>query len=93
MLFFFMAVFTISYDLNKQGQNYEAIWAELKRTEYNHIMDSTWLISTSENVSQIQDRVKKHLDANDRLLISKLNRGEYNGWLTNDQWAWIRERL
>ncbi|MDQ1090433.1 hypothetical protein QE390_005037 [Siphonobacter sp. SORGH_AS 1065] len=37
-----MAVCSVSYDLNKAGQNYEGLWAAIKETgEYSHIMDST----------------------------------------------------
>ena len=88
-----MAVFTVSYDLNKSGQNYEALWAELKRTQYNHILDSTWLISTTETVEQISDRLRKHMDQNDHVIISRLNAGQYNGWMPKDVWEWIRTRL
>lgn len=88
-----MAVFTVSYDLNKQGQNYEALWAELKRTQYNHILDSTWLISTSETPRQISDRLQKHIDQNDHIIISKINAGEYAGWMPKNVWTWIEERL
>ena len=88
-----MAVFCVSYDLNKAGQNYEALWAELKRTQYNHILDSTWLVSTTESVNQLRDRLRKHVDQNDHIFISKVNAGQYDGWMPQTVWDWITPRL
>lgn len=88
-----MAVFSVSYDLNKQGKNYDGLYAALKKTDYNHIMDSTWLVSTNETIQQLNDRLKTQTDDNDYLFISKVNGGEYKGWLQTSIWEWLRARL
>lgn len=88
-----MAVFSVSYDLNKSGKNYEGLYAELKKTGYAHIMDSTWLVSTSETVYQLRDRLMTQLDNNDSLFISKVNKNEYSGWLNQSFWDWITKHV
>ena len=57
-----MAVYCISYDLNKAGQKYNELYEELKSSSsWWHYLDSTWLISTSESASQLSNRLKKHI--------------------------------
>lgn len=89
-----MAVFSVSYDLNKAGQNYEALYTELKRTQYKHIMDSTWLISTTESAKEIYNRLSAKIDNNDLIFISKVNANQYYGSLRgSDIWQWISDRV
>lgn len=89
-----MSVYSVSYDLNNPGQKYEKIHEVLKSFNgYYHIMDSTWLISTSFSAAQVCDKLTPYLDSNDKMFISKVNANEYQGWLENDVWDWIRKHL
>ncbi|GAB3728923.1 hypothetical protein GCM10027594_11000 [Hymenobacter agri] len=88
-----MAVYCISYDLNKQGQNYNALYEELKNTDYQHILGSTWLISTNETATQISARLRQRMDNNDSLFISRVNRGESDGWMSTAYWNWLHARV
>jgi len=87
-----MAVFSISYDLNKSGKNYEGLYEEIKRTEWLHILDSTWLISTQETAQVLSERLRSRMDNDDRLFVSKVNRSEYWGWLSQEYWNWLKAR-
>ena len=88
-----MTTFCVSYDLNKSGQNYNALYEELKKSpRWCHPMDSTWLIVTSETAEQLRDRIRKHLDDNDTLLVIKVVR-PYSGWLTKEVWDWLQENI
>ncbi|ELA2977047.1 hypothetical protein RFJ35_005649 [Klebsiella pneumoniae] len=85
-----MSVYCVSYDLNQAGQNYNALYDELKKSPgWCHPLDSTWLISTRETAQQLSDRLLKHLDNNDTLLVIGVTK-EYAGWLTQDTWDWMR---
>lgn len=85
-----MSVYCVSYDLNQAGQNYNALYDELKKSPgWCHPLDSTWLISTGETAQQLSDRLRKHLDNNDSLLVIGVTK-EYAGWLTQDTWDWMR---
>lgn len=89
-----MAVFCVSYDLNKSGQNYEGLWEEIKKSNgYYHIMDSTWWVHTAETAEQLNDRLRTRTDKNDSLFLSKVNSGQYAGWLTQDQWDWLKKHI
>jgi hypothetical protein len=88
-----MTVYIVSYDLNKAGQNYNALYEELKKSSsWWHYLDSTWLISTAESADQLSDRLLAHTDKNDRLLVIKVVR-TYQGWLPEDAWEWINEHV
>lgn len=85
-----MSVYCVSYDLNQAGQNYNALYNELKKSPgWCHPLDSTWLISTGETAQQLSDRLRRHLDNNDTLLVIGVTK-EYAGWLTQDTWDWMR---
>lgn len=86
-----MTVYCVSYDLNKAGQNYNALYDELKASlNWWHYLDSTWLIYTHESAEALFQRLQKHIDNNDRLLVIKVVRN-YQGWLTEEAWQWIRQ--
>lgn len=88
-----MTVYCVSYDLNKSGQKYDDLYEELKSSPgYWHHLDSTWLISTTETAEQVYSRLRKHLDDNDRILIIKVVR-DYQGWLSESAWKWIRDHV
>ena len=85
-----MSVYCVSYDLNQAGQNYNALYDELKKSPgWCHPLDSTWLISTGETAQQLSDRLRRRLDNNDTLLVIGVTK-EYAGWLTQDTWDWMR---
>lgn len=88
-----MTVYCVSYDLNRTGQNYNALYEELKKSaSWWHYLDSTWLIDTAETAEQVSARLLKHIDTNDRLLVIKVVRA-YQGWLTEEAWKWINEHV
>jgi hypothetical protein len=84
-----MAAYCVSYDLNKVGQNYSALYEELKNSaSWWHYLDSTWLIYTQEGVHQLTERIRRHMDDNDRLVVAPIRR-PIGGWLPQDAWDWI----
>lgn len=88
-----MAVYCVSYDLNKAGQDYNGLYEELKKSPgYWHHLDSTWLISTNETATQLFQRLKPCIDDNDTMLVIKVT-NEYSGWLPQDAWDWLKKHL
>lgn len=88
-----MAVYQVSYDLNKSNKNYNGLYEELKKTSWAHILDSTWLISTSEDATQLRDRLKTQIDSNDTLFVSRVYKDQYDGWLAQMFWDWLAQEL
>lgn len=93
-----MAVYVVTWDLNKEKPNYGAARAGfIKHLEgYENTkdsgLDSVRFISTEDTVDQINEYLREKFDNNDRLFISRLRKGERSGWLNKSIWEWIRAR-
>ena len=88
-----MSVYCVAYDLNSPGQNYSELYRELRSSSgFWHELESIWLISTFENAQQLTDRLLKHIDQNDRLLVLNVNR-DFQGWLPSDAWTWLNNHI
>ena len=86
-------VFSISYDLNKPGQDYKGLYEAIKSCgEWWHYLDSTWLVSTNLTADDIWGKLQPYVDENDRVLIVRATRPK-QGWLPKKAWSWINEHL
>lgn len=86
-------VYMVSYDLNKSGQDYKGLHEELEKSpSWWHYLESAWLIYTSESASQLYERIGKHIDENDYAIAIEV-KGNYQGWLPEKAWEWIRSHV
>jgi hypothetical protein len=94
-----MPVFLVTWDLNKQKTNYALARQNLidHLSRYDHIkdpgLDSVWFINSSASANDIDADVRKKMDTNDRLIVTKLSSGQHQGWLSQDVWNWISARI
>ena len=88
-----MATLLVGYDLNKPGQNYDALIERLKTVGSNwwHHLDSTWLIRTTMSCSELRDDLKRYIDSGDELLVVDVTGRSWAGtgfesydWLHNN---------
>ena len=88
-----MIVYVVSYDLRKPGKDYKGLSEELQRSPgWWHYLESTWLIVTSDNASQLYNRLAHHLDTGDSILVIEAG-SDRQGWLPKDAWTWIQQNL
>jgi hypothetical protein len=83
----------IAYDLNRPGQNYDALISAIKSLgAWWHHLDSTWLVKSSLSTSQIRDLLRPHLDSGDELLIINVT-GDARSWIGFNARAgnWMRD--
>lgn len=88
-------VYMITYDLNSAGQKYEEVIQAIKDSStgvWCTFWKSSYLIKSNLTSNQIIDNIKPHLDGNDRLLAIEV-KNNYQGWLSEEQWKYIRENL
>ena len=94
-----MAVYVVTWDLNKEKPNYNqartAFIQHLERMENkkDQGLDSVRFVSTVNTANEVDSYLRQKLDKNDRLFVSKLKRGEHQGWLDEEVWKWINARL
>lgn len=90
-----MAVYMITYDLNSKGQNYEDVIQSIKDASTDawcSYWKSSYLIKSNLTVQQVSDKITPHLDSNDRLIVIE-TKANYQGWLSEKQWKYIRENI
>ncbi|AST93042.1 hypothetical protein BC6307_18150 [Sutcliffiella cohnii] len=92
-----MAIKLITYDLNKQGQNYSALYDENKKLgPCINPLDSVWLVQTDIMSSEIRDRLKSVADKNDYFIVVPyaINKNdERAAWLKGEHIEWIQGHL
>jgi hypothetical protein len=89
-----LKTYMIGYDLNRPGQGYKDLIEAIKGLgAWWHCLDSTWLIRTAKSAVEIRDALKPYLDANDELLVAKLN-GE-SAWTGFDATCskWLKDNI
>ena len=85
----------ITYDLNSKGQNYEDVIQSIKDAStgaWCSYWKSSYLIKSNLTVQQVSDKITPHLDSNDRLIVIE-TKANYQGWLSEKQWKYIRENI
>ena len=89
-----MASYIVSYDLYRQGQNYECLIEKIKSYGTHwHMQQSVWVIVTNQNATQIRDFLRPCLDSNDKLFVAKLS-GEAAWYGYSDQITqWLKKFL
>ncbi|MDT4818089.1 hypothetical protein FQZ97_511770 [compost metagenome] len=94
-----MTVYVVTWNLNKERNNYDAARrAFLQHLErYDHTKDggleSVRWISTTGTADQVLEDLRAKLDANDRVFLSQVARGNHQGWLSQQVWDWINARI
>jgi hypothetical protein len=68
-----MTCYSISYDLQKPGQDYSRLISYLERLGAVRVEYSLWLLRSNWTAIQILNGVAPYIDANDRLLVAALD--------------------
>lgn len=87
-------VLLVTYDLN-QEKNYPNLYKaiqELGEVNKDKDLDSVWFVSTKYTLNACYEHLRKAIDRNDRLFVTVLKRGEYEAWINQTTWDWIRSR-
>lgn len=88
-------VYLITYDLNKADKDYDGVFKAIKDAStgvWCHFWDSSWLIKSSLSVDDVFEKIKPHLDSNDRCLVIEVKNNK-QGWLTKEQWDYINNSI
>ena len=84
-----MAVLMVTYDLRKQGRNYQGVFDYLKKFPHCKGMESVWLLDTTTSAETIREGLKQVTDANDIIFVAKLS-GAWASFNYNCA-AWLNE--
>ena len=81
-------VYMVTYDLNAPGQKYEQVLAVLDSIaegEACSFWQSSYLLKSALAPAQIMDKLKPHLDENDKVLVIQVTKN-HQGWLDDTEW-------
>ena len=88
-----MAVYLVTYDLHKPGNNYEGILEQIKKSAgWAKLSESSYAISTSETVDAAYKRIHVKADANDTMYVIAL-RKPWNGRGPKAVNDWLEQHL
>ena len=87
-----MKLYQICYDLRSPGQNYLELYKAIKGYgNWAHPLESTWIIQTMQSASEVAQFLRKFMDANDGLLVTRWE-GEAAWYNVNKEAGeWMRD--
>ncbi len=88
--------YLITYDLNKEGQDYENVIAAIKSASDGNwctYWKSSFLIrSDLQTADDVSIKITPYLDSNDALIVMEVT-PNYQGWLSKKKWDYIRNHI
>lgn len=73
-----MALYLLSYDLRKEGRDYQKLYDELEDFNAVRVLESVWCFNRiNTNSNGLCNYFRQFIDSNDGLIVA-----EVNGWAT-----------
>jgi hypothetical protein len=85
----------VGYDLNRPGQDYEALLSQLREfgTWWHHL-DSVWLVRTELTAVQLRNELKPLTDVGDEILVIDVTGKSWAGTGFSDRaFDWMQKNL
>lgn len=87
-------VYIITYDLNKTGQDYDALYKKIiSLGQICHALQNLWLLDTNYNIDTVRDSLRSVIDQNDYVFIAQLFRGSYSAYMSTEAIDWLNRRF
>ncbi len=94
-------IYLITWDLNSEGAAYSSTSKHLHdrldklKTIKHPLLDSVRFVSTEMSARALYDYIDEGniLDSNDKIVVTRMRRGEYWGVVSEKVWEWIEEHL
>lgn len=90
-----MAVYIVTYDLNKPGQDYSSLIKAIEGYTHCKCLKSAYFIDTSEDAATVRDKLMKLIDGNDTLYVMDLRKHwacnrvtDCTNWLKAESRTW-----
>jgi hypothetical protein len=75
-----MAIYAASFHLHQLRPKYEQLWTALEKAGAVEILESLWLLETSQTASSLRDALRKYIEKNDSVLVLEIT--------ARAAWAW-----
>ncbi len=88
-----MAVYLITYDLKKPGQDYSGLLKEIKKfSSWARLSESSYAVETNQTPETVCNTLRRHMDANDNIYVINLKR-PYSGFGPQEVNDWLEKKL
>ena len=82
-------VYMVSYDVKvKPKPHYTGLIALKKSPGWLHLLESLWMVHTSETAESLRMHLGKQIYTNDHIFVNEVNQN-FSGWLPERTWQWI----
>lgn len=90
-----MAVHWVNYDLNKTGQNYDALITYLKSHQtWAKPLKSSFFVKTSLTAGALLEGARAYIDSNDDLIVVEVTGRSWSSWgLPKEVTDWLHANL
>jgi hypothetical protein len=89
-----LRVFVVTYQVRLFHDPRQVVEVLQKLGHWCHYFDKTWLIQTNATADEIYNQLTPLFNEDERLLILEVRPpAMYQGWLPQEAWDWIRQRL
>lgn len=86
-------ILLITIDKNTFLKNYDALHNSIMTADkWWHHMNNTWLIKTDLTPTEWYNKLHHFITVKDRLMIIEV-KANYQGWLKQEAWDWLKERF
>lgn len=90
-----MAAYMVTYDLNGPSKKYDEVIEAIKNSStgaWCTYWKSSYLIQSNLTPNQIMKNIEPHIDNDDTFIVIEVKQN-YQGWLKEDAWKYIRENI
>jgi hypothetical protein len=67
-----MALYLVSYDIEKKNDDYQSLWDELKTLKAVKILYSEWAVPYGGTASDLVKLLRTHIETGDKILACEL---------------------
>ena len=87
-----MALYLLTYDLNRPGQNYPSLFAHIEQCGNAwHGMQNVWFVESSMSAEKILDRVVAAADTGDKVWVSRITAAAWFGFPADGS-KWVQTK-
>lgn len=87
-----MSVYAVVFDYESKNDIVK-LENELKRSKgWWHYMTHMYMVHTTETANQLWSRIEYPVPKNHSLIILEV-KGTYQGWLPDEAWKWVKDKL
>lgn len=95
-----MKFYAITYDLRHPIRKYDELYEGIKSLagdgNWQHPMESFWVIAISDfsakDTASMYTALRQSIDENDSLFITRIDNVDHQGWMPKSFWIWFKEK-